>query len=321
MLLRPGVLLTEALALSPAPPTVLFGFNRPVKLRQVLEALRPQGPERLIAVIDGPRDDGDLPGVEACRRLVREVDWVETEEVFHERNRGCTGVPRDIDRIFEEHEAVIFLEDDCLPMPSFHEFMRQGLARYAEEPRIFSLCGYQILPRRYFRGYLHTAVGTSQFRCWGWGSWRDRWREARRRFPDFGRLFNGLQEIPETEDPSLPTLAREAAAGRVDYWDIMLSAIGLDAGWLNLLPTRGLVRNTGVGAEGAHRVVSPPLIHNRNVSRGRLEHFEWPSAGDEFQSYRHDLGAYLRRAQTYRGRYRALLRRLGRLSAVFTDSR
>ncbi len=299
-----------------APATVLFGFDRPAKLRQVLEALRPQEPGRLIAVIDGPRSDADAPAVEACRRLVREIDWVETEEVFHERNRGCAGVPEDIDRIFEEHEAVVFLEDDCLPMPSFHEFMRQGLARYAQEPRIFSLCGYQILPRRYFRGYADSAVGTRQFRCWGWASWRDRWRAARSRFPEFGKLFNGLEDFPESEDPSLPALAREAAAGRVDYWDIMLSAICLDAGWLNLLPTRGLVRNTGVGAQGAHRVVSPPFVHNRNVYRVRLDRFAWPDGGEEFETYRRDLGAYLRRARKYRGRYRGLVRRLERLRAA-----
>ncbi len=305
--------------LSAEPPVVVFGFNRAERLRQVLAALKPQRSARFIVVIDGPRDDADLAAVEACRRLARAIDWADTTTLLHESNRGCAGVPQDIDRIFDEHEAAIFVEDDCLPMPRFLDFMRQGLDRYRDEPRIFSQCGYQILPRSRLRGYPYCAVGASQFRCWGWASWRERWRAARRLFPGFGRLFNGLADFPNSEDPGLATLAREAAAGHADDWDIMLSAICLHEGWVNLVPTRGLVRNTGIGGQGAHRVLTPPWIHNRNVGRRPTEPLDWPPADADFSTYRENLGRYLRRARTSKGRYRAEMRRLERLRRPFTE--
>ncbi len=304
--------------LSAEPPVVVFGFNRAERLRQALAALEPQRPGRLIVVVDGPRDDADRPAVEACRRLARGIDWAHKATVLHESNRGCAGVPGDIDRIFDEHEAAIFVEDDCLPMPGFLDFMRQGLERYRGEPRVFSLCGYQILPRSRFRGYPYRAAGASQFRCWGWATTRDRWQAARRLFPGFGDLFNGLADFPDSEDPGLATLAREAAAGQVDYWDIMLSAICLHQGWINLVPTRGLVRNTGIGGQGAHRVLTPPGIHNRNVGRRPAEPLDWPPADADFSAYRDNLGRYLRRARSYKGRYRAVMRRLGRLRRPFS---
>ena len=53
---------------------ILF-FNRPDQLSKVFEQVRLARPARLFLYQDGPRGERDLAGIEACRRVVEQVDW------------------------------------------------------------------------------------------------------------------------------------------------------------------------------------------------------------------------------------------------------
>ena len=53
---------------------ILF-FNRPRQLAQVFEQVKKARPSRLFLYQDGPRGEKDLPGIEACRQVVADIDW------------------------------------------------------------------------------------------------------------------------------------------------------------------------------------------------------------------------------------------------------
>ena len=53
---------------------ILF-FNRPESLAKVFEQVRKAQPARLFLYQDGPRGEKDLPGIQACRDIVAQVDW------------------------------------------------------------------------------------------------------------------------------------------------------------------------------------------------------------------------------------------------------
>ncbi len=72
-------------------PVVVFAFNRPQKLRRILDALHAQSIERVVIFVDGPRHADDLPQVEACRSLACGVDWAPAELNLWEDNRGLNG--------------------------------------------------------------------------------------------------------------------------------------------------------------------------------------------------------------------------------------
>ena len=60
-------------ALVDVPILILF-FNRPQQLSQVFEQVKKARPSRLFLYQDGARNERDLPGIEACREIVSQID-------------------------------------------------------------------------------------------------------------------------------------------------------------------------------------------------------------------------------------------------------
>ena len=263
------------------PPVVVFGFNRPHKLRRILDALRPQGIAQLVVYVDGPRGPHDQAGVAACQALARSVDWVATDLNFLEQNHGSRRLDRHIDHALERYPQAIFLEDDCLPMPGFYAFMRRALEQYQYSPQVFSIGAYQPLPAGFFKDYPWALVGSPRFTGWGWATWRDRWQESAAYRERFAELFDGLRQAPDIAGADLLNVAQLIRTGQpLDDWDYRCLVAGLWLKKIHLLPVRGLVRNIGLDRTGAHGSLSAWLrdlvFKNRNIAPDLPAGLRWP---------------------------------------------
>jgi hypothetical protein len=243
-------------------PVVIFAFNRPQKLRRVLEALRTQSIEQMVIFIDGPRQPGDLPLVE----------W--------EENRGLNGFIDNISLVMESYRWAIFVEDDCLPMPGYCQFMRQALERYFNFPEVFSIGGYQPLAKRVFTEYPYSLISSARFNCWGWATWRDRWQKLEPQVRSYSELFNGLRDVPEIAGTDLPWVARAMANGSMpESWDIKVAIACLNQQLVHLEATRGLVRNIGLDRSGVHGsfrgILRDWIVHNWNVEKEMSPDLAW----------------------------------------------
>ncbi len=260
-------------------PCVVFAFNRPDNLETVLAALRAQDIDRLIVFVDGSRDDADVELVERSRAIAKDVDWVDRELHFRDQNRGLPGLADNVSTVMSVHESAIFVEDDCLPMPSFYSFMRQTLARYEAESKVFSIGGYQPIPYKYFKDYPYSLVSSARFLCWAWATWQDRWALVAPYLSSYWELFDGLTNVPELAGDDLGSMARACAEGSDESWAVKVAISTLWLGQVHLLPTRGLVRNTGIGG-GTHRESRRSTHrrergHNNNVYEHSLENIVW----------------------------------------------
>lgn len=69
---------------------ILF-FNRPEVLKPVFDEVRKAQPARLFLYQDGPRGERDMPGIEACRKIVEQIDWpCEVHRMFQEKTMAVT---------------------------------------------------------------------------------------------------------------------------------------------------------------------------------------------------------------------------------------
>jgi hypothetical protein len=175
---------------------VFLVFNRPELTRRVFERIRQARPSRLLVVCDGPRTDrpDDLDKVARVRQIIDDgVDWpCEVAKNYSEHNLGCRERPASgITWAFSLVEEAIFLEDDCLPDPSFFAYCDEMLERFRNDHRVMHINGTNFISR-------HCRPRTSYFfsKCvwvWGWASWRRAWQyydytmsswDARRRLLD-----------------------------------------------------------------------------------------------------------------------------------------
>ena len=143
-------------ALVDVPVLILF-FNRPQQLSQVFEQVKKARPSRLFLYQDGARNERDLPGIEACREIVSQIDWeCEVEQLYQEKNFGCDPSEYISQKwAFSKVDKCIVLEDDDVPSVSFFQFCKEMLDKYEHDTRISMIAGFnpeditQDMPRLY----------------------------------------------------------------------------------------------------------------------------------------------------------------------------
>ena len=110
---------------------LLLFFTRSDTFRQVFDAVRQARPSKLLLYQDGPRGEGDMAGIEACREIVSDahIDWeCEVHRQYLDHNQGCD--PSGFlshQWAFSIADKVIVLEDDVVPSQSFFRLQRQLL--------------------------------------------------------------------------------------------------------------------------------------------------------------------------------------------------
>ncbi len=160
-------------------PILILIFNRPDKVRQLIDRLREFKPRQLFVSADGPRPDKikeDVLCREAQAIVKNHIDWPCTVATsFSDVNMGCKkGVSTGITWFFEHVDQGIILEDDCLPTESFLIFATEMLEAYQNNQQVMHINGTSFLPA--------TNVSISDYyflsrlaHSWGWATWRRAW--------------------------------------------------------------------------------------------------------------------------------------------------
>ncbi len=237
-------------------PIALFAYRRPEHLRRTLEALRRNAEARdtdLHVFCDAAKDEQAAGGVEAVRRILRELEGFKSINVVHrERNFGLArNITTGVSEVLQTSENVIILEDDLVVSPYFLRFMNDALEYYRADTRVGSISGYcypldRSVPETFFiRGA----------DCWGWATWRDRWRHYE---PDGGRLLTSLRErnLSHAFDfegtMGFTQMLENQIAGKVNSWAIRWHASCFLRDMLILYPGRPLAQNIGQDGSGTH---------------------------------------------------------------------
>lgn len=161
-------------------PVVILAFDRPAETRRVLDAVRSYRPAKLLVVTDGPhpgRED-DAVNCAAVRAIFdRDIDWpCEVARDDSPKNLGCARrIASGLDWAFKREAALIVLEDDCVPAPSFFPYCEELLARYADTPEVGQICGCTRYHSTVDRpeSYLFSRYGP----VWGWAALRRAWQQ------------------------------------------------------------------------------------------------------------------------------------------------
>lgn len=234
---------------------ILF-FNRPEQLSKVFEQVRKARPSRLFLYQDGPRGERDMPGIEACRKIVEQIDWqCEVKRKYQERNYGCDPSGFLSHKwAFSNADKCIVLEDDCVPSVTFFRFCKEMLDRYENDTRISMIAGFNNeeitpdIPYDYFFA--------STFSIWGWASWKrvvDQWDEHYSFLDDEVnmRQLRNLIKTRNYRDDFIYMCRRHKESGKQYFETIFHSTILFNSG-LSIFPTKNMINNLGVVADSTH---------------------------------------------------------------------
>ena len=243
------------------PPILLIIFNRPEYLSKTIAAIREAKPSRIYIAADGPRQskEGEKELCEQTRQFaLNAIDWeCEIKTNFQEKNLGCyLGVSTAISWFFDNEEQGIILEDDCVPNFAFFNYCSELLKKYKDEKKIWTIAGHNQLNQININ---ESFCFTNKFVCWGWATWRDRWKSISLDLKDYN--YKSLDNLQNEQYKAYweQILFVMQSEFPVDTWDYRYALRGIEHNALHILPAKNLISN--IGDVGVHFSGSNPFLH------------------------------------------------------------
>ena len=267
-------------------PVVFIIFNRPDVTALTFQAIAQVKPKRLFVLADGPRSPEEAELCSRTRSVTEWIDWdCELKTDFSEVNLGCRQrCVSGFDWVFSQVDEAIFLEDDCVPDPTFFRFCEEMLQHYRHDMRIMMINGSNYLERwkAESQSYHFSNFGSP----WGWATWKRAWKFNDVTMKDWGDDEIRLRIRDVLADKECFTLTAQRfdkAYGHPQnrhMWDLQwMFARQMQSG-LTIVPAVNLISNLGC-PRAMVLPTSPitfPLRPQRSVSVDRLYdrlHIRW----------------------------------------------
>lgn len=233
--------------------TALITYNRPSHTARVLAKLREHRVGSLFVFSDGPKNQADVAAISAVRKLIGEINWTRPVVITQDSNIGLrNSIVSAVDRVLEQHETVIVLEDDCVPGPYFFEFATQCLERYADNEKVMSIGGYTMPLGPAAKNYPYDVYFHPRIETWGWATWRRAWRYYERDVKSaYKRALEAGVDLNQG-GTDVPGMIQRYVQGRLNAWSTgWLLAVYLRRGYC-IYPVESHVQNIGFDGSGVH---------------------------------------------------------------------
>lgn len=243
-------------------PLLLLAYNRPDKVRRLIDRLRTQRPMTIMVAVDGPKPGNatDQARVQAVRDAVSEIDWTDdVDTLFRPVNLGLRkAVAGAVSWAVEKHGEVIVLEEDVLPGDLFLPYMTRMLDRFRDDSRIAHISGYNIVPQ----SELSSAGSrlTHYPESIAWATWARAWAH----FDDSLEWGSSvpIAELARTTGSRVSAVRwkqsfRDAATNRIGTWAYRWIASMWSRGDVVLSPNHNLVTYAGYD-EGTNSALKAP---------------------------------------------------------------
>ena len=260
-------------------PIVLFTYNRPWHMFQVLDALANNELAKesvLYIYCDGQKKEStkeEILMIEEVRGIAKnENRFKEVLVIEQEENRGlANSIITGVSEVINKHGSIIVLEDDIIPSVGFLKYMNDALLLYSNEEKVGCIHAWNY--NLDSSNYAELTFFLKGADCWGWATWKRAWD-----------LFNPsatelLANIESTNvQYEFVEMLKNQIKGSINSWAIRWHASLFLFGKYCLQPTRPIVKNIGFDNSGVHcgnmDIVQNP-VDFLDIQKINIEESEW----------------------------------------------
>lgn len=235
--------------------TILFAYNRPWHTEQVLNALAKNTilPEKLFLFHDGLKKEEHRSEWMKVKELIHQVKFCPIDIIESMENKGlANSIISGVNRVFEDYDAVIVLEDDCVPAYEFMAFMKQAFCEYQSNKQVYSISGYS-WPMDVEKDE-YDAYFTGRISSWGWGTWKDRWQQYTMDNSLLKQIMSNQEwsENLATWGSDLDLMFNARLKGANDSWAVFWALLVIRNRGICLTPFKSLIKNIGLDGSGVN---------------------------------------------------------------------
>ena len=235
--------------------TILFTYNRCWHTEQVLNSLKNniKLPDKLYIFQDGLGEEKQRFEWEKVNSLIHSVDWIDCEVIVSEYNKGLAeSIVSGIDFVFNDYEAVIVLEDDCVAHPLFVQYVTDCLYKYKNYPRVFSVNGSSWPVNIERNG--KDAYFSGRISSHGWATWKDRWGVCERNYRLLYEIKQDKEKFAQYNiwGQDLENYLLGNIEGKCNSWAVFWALQCIKQGGYCPTPYQSLINNIGFDGSGVH---------------------------------------------------------------------
>ncbi len=235
---------------------IVFAYNRSGHLQKVIDGLKEnRGVSKLYIFQDGLKCEEHYRAWNETRKVIQKIDWCEVVYNCPDQNKGLArSIVDGINLVFDENDAVVVLEDDCVPAPRFITFMEQCFERYQEDQRVYSVGGYSWPLNIQKKGGESDIYFCRRISSWGWGTWKDRWEKYEQDYTFLQRMLFDQKQSAELAiwGNDLERTLVERVKGLNDSWAVFWALKTIEDGGVCINPYFSLIDNIGFDGSGVH---------------------------------------------------------------------
>lgn len=241
-------------------PVLLLAYRKIDFLAELRTAIINYSPTKLYISHDYYRDEDEMDLVMRVREELSSWELpFEVEYIFYDKHHALNGaVQQSIDYVFSKEETLIVLEDDTIPSESFFPFCNAMLRKYAGSEEVGSIVGCNLgschKPQTFF-------LGNFVIPHWGWASWANKWKAARRTDIPWGTYGDGVISKLSNRKDFFAHFLKKMTPEYIS-WDVTWAwALALNA-QKSVLPGINLVTNRGFVPQGTYTNFSGSQFEN-----------------------------------------------------------
>ena len=243
----------------------LLAYNRPKHLKKVIDAIVKEKIKSINIYIDGPADKKVQNNQEKILKVLKNYkSKILINLIRQTKNNGLAfSVTNAVTSELKYNDAVILLEDDCVPLNGFFDYMIGGLKKYRFNKNVRSVCSYNNLDIK-----SESAFFLKRFNPWGWATWKDRWKKH-----NF-EIKNTILQIKNNGSiDSLPLDLKsycensEIINGKQDIWSLSWTLTHYLDNSLILYPSHSYIDNIGFDGTGVHCSTTSIFKTNKKIKK------------------------------------------------------
>lgn len=239
-------------------PIILFAFNRLDALKNTIDSLlqnEEAGSSDLFIFVDGARlgKPGEDEKVKAVQEYVKRIKGFKSlNYTFSDRNKGLgNSIIQGVSQIINQFGKAIVLEDDLIFAKNFLSYMNQGLDKYKEQSKVFSICGYSNKVK-VPKGYVADTYFCTRSSSWGWGTWADRWNSVDWNLEEWIIYSKMKADFNKWGGSDCFKMLNDWKYGRNQSWAIRFCFAQFLQNKLSLFPIESKVYNNGFDGDGTN---------------------------------------------------------------------
>lgn len=254
-----------------------FVYKRPEHTKEVIESIKKNHFEKIYVFQDGLKKEEDRQAWEEVSKLVKGINFTETEVHISNMNKGLANSIMDgMNYVFERHNEAIALEDDVVLADGYKSLMEAMFETYANNKKVMSICGGGygvVIPEVYvYDVYFSYRLSSVAF-----GTWKDRWRGFDRNPKMLTEIYQNEQKrkMLEYAGNDIEKMVFSSLTGKIDTWAAYWSLYQINSLGYHIIPTKGYAVDIGRTGDGTN-TTSSIIRYNIMLDGKKKERYNLP---------------------------------------------